>query len=110
MLWGQPLQWLRCADSLSLFSAAISNVCDTVLSAAPTAADLSHQTGWGNTGVGVTLLLMPLLFKSFSMVLGPQLAWRATFLVPAGLQLIAGMMVLVFADDNPEGRLPQLNK
>lgn len=68
------------------------------------------SAGWGNTGLGVTLLLMPLLYKGFSNLWGPLIAWRAAFMVPAGLQLIAGILVLVLADDTPEGRKPQTSR
>lgn len=68
------------------------------------------DTGLGNTGFGVTLLLMPLLYEGFSALWGPALAWRAAFFVPAGLQTIAGILVLLLADDTPEGRYPQLNR
>jgi nitrate/nitrite transporter NarK len=74
------------------------------------AAPAVFATGWGNTGFGVTLLLMPLLYKGFNRLWGPQIAWRAAFFVPAGLQLIAGMLVLVLTDDTPEGRLPMLKR
>lgn len=73
-------------------------------------ASAVFATGWGNTGFGVTLLLMPLLYKGFNLLWGPQIAWRAAFFVPAGLQLIAGMLVLVLTDDTPEGRLPMLKR
>lgn len=71
---------------------------------------LSLCAGWGNTGFGATLLLMPLLYKAFNLLWGPQIAWRAVFFVPGGLQLIAGMLVLVLADDTPEGRLSELQR
>jgi sugar phosphate permease len=58
----------------------------------------------------VTLLLMPLLYDGFASLLDPAVAWRAAFFVPGGLQLLAGVLVLVLADDTPEGRLPQLNR
>jgi nitrate/nitrite transporter NarK len=64
--------------------------------------------GWGNTGFGVTLLLMPLLYKCFTFFWGPQVAWRAAFFVPGLLQLAAGMLVLPLTDDTPEGRLPHM--
>ena len=67
-------------------------------------------TGWGNCGFGATLLLMPLLYKGFSRLWNPLIAWRAAFFVPGGLQLAAGLAVLLLADDNPQGRLPALNK
>ena len=66
--------------------------------------------GWGNTGFGVTLLLMPLLYKLFTFFWGPQVAWRAAFFVPAGLQLAAGLLVLPLTDDTPEGRLSNIHR
>lgn len=53
---------------------------------------------------------MPLLYKAFNLLWGPQIAWRAAFFVPGGLQVIAGMLVLVLADDTPEGRLSELKR
>lgn len=53
---------------------------------------------------------MPLLYDGFSDLWGPLIAWRAAFMVPAGLQLIAGILVLILADDTPEGRKPQISR
>ena len=62
------------------------------------------RAGWGNTGAGATLLLMPLLFEAFASRLPEAIAWRVTFLVPGSLQVLSGILVLLYSDDRPAGR------
>lgn len=71
---------------------------------------LSSFVGWGNTGAGATLLMMPLLYEGFTTVLPPHLAWRAAFFVPGVLQLIVGIGVLLGSDDAPSGNFPLLGR
>jgi nitrate/nitrite transporter NarK len=64
--------------------------------------------GWGNTGAGAALLLMPLLFEAWSRVVFPDIAWRIAIFVPGVVQLVLGVLVLTATDDSPLGSFPQL--
>lgn len=53
---------------------------------------------------------MPLLYEAFAIALAPHLAWRVAFFVPGVLQLILGVWVLLFTDDEPAGTIPLLGR
>ncbi|KAL6007137.1 hypothetical protein ACLOJK_032633 [Asimina triloba] len=65
--------------------------------------------GWANVGSGAAQLLMPLVY-SFICGLGvkPFTAWRVAFFIPALLQALAAIMVLVFGQDLPDGNFGEL--
>lgn len=61
--------------------------------------------GWANVGSGVTQLVMPLVYTFLSNILdvSTSIAWRIAFIVPAILQVVTALMVLVFGQDLPDG-------
>jgi len=59
--------------------------------------------GWGNMGGGLTYLIMPLLYNGFALVLPLHAAWRVTFVVPAVICIIVGLLDYFCADDYPGG-------
>uniref|UniRef100_A0A0G4I4N9 Major facilitator superfamily (MFS) profile domain-containing protein n=1 Tax=Chromera velia CCMP2878 TaxID=1169474 RepID=A0A0G4I4N9_9ALVE len=60
--------------------------------------------GWGNLGGGVTALLMPALFRMLqSFGLDEKAALNYCFIFPALLCVIAGVCVLLFTEDCPQG-------
>ena len=68
--------------------------------------------GWGNMGGGFIQLIMPalqsLLENSFHSPVFT--AWRIAFFIPALMQICAGMMILAFGQDSPDGQYLALNK
>ncbi|KAI9569845.1 major facilitator superfamily domain-containing protein [Boletus coccyginus] len=62
--------------------------------------------GWGNTGGGVTFLVMTALYNGLlSAGLVPGVAWRAAFaIVPVPFLLLAATALMVFGTDHPAGR------
>jgi NNP family nitrate/nitrite transporter-like MFS transporter len=83
--------------------------CFCIAPSPPTHSILSSSVaGWGNTGAGAALLLMPLLFEAWSRVVAPDIAWRIAIFVPGVLQLLLGVLVLIATDDSPLGSFPQL--
>jgi len=59
--------------------------------------------GWGNMGGGLTYLVMPSLFAGFAAVLPVNIAWRVTFVVPALICILVGILDYTIADDCPHG-------
>ena len=69
------------------------------------AAGIANATsgGWGNLGGGVTQLLMPLIFTGIKRSVPDFIAWRWAMFVPAFMHIIAGIMILFFSVDLPDG-------
>jgi sugar phosphate permease len=77
-----------------------------------TRAGIANATtaGWGNLGGGVTQLIMPLIFKGITAHEEPFIAWRWAMFVPAFMHIIAGVGVLFFSTDLPDGNYAVLKK
>lgn len=65
--------------------------------------------GWGNSGAGVTQMLMPLIFGILlSLGVGEYFGWRAAMFI-AGLScMIMGVLYYRFTQDCPEGNFKEL--
>ncbi|KAG6490501.1 high affinity nitrate transporter 2.5-like [Zingiber officinale] len=69
------------------------------------------SAGWANAGSGAAQFLMPLAYAALLRLSGsPSFAWRAAFLIPATLQVIAALAVLVFGQDLPDGNIASVRK
>lgn len=66
--------------------------------------------GWGNLGGGVTQLIMPLIFEGIKNSVEPFEAWRWAMFVPGFLHILAGMGILFFSTDLPDGNYAVLKK
>ena len=69
--------------------------------------------GWGNMGGGFIQLIMPALQALFenSYFQAPVFtAWRIAFFIPALMQICAGMLILAFGQDSPDGQYLALAK
>lgn len=68
--------------------------------------------GWGNMGGGFIQLIMPALQSLIQYTLGAPLftSWRIAFFIPATLQICAGMLILIFGQDSPDGQYLALAK
>jgi nitrate/nitrite transporter NarK len=64
--------------------------------------------GWGNLGGGVTQIVMSQVAAGLSVAAGYSRGWRYSCLLPAGLLVMIGVSVVLFADDVPEGRFKDL--
>ncbi|XP_058088126.1 high affinity nitrate transporter 2.5-like isoform X2 [Magnolia sinica] len=65
--------------------------------------------GWANVGSGAALLLMPLIYSLIcSIGVTSFTAWRVAFFVPATLQAVTAIMVLVYGQDLPDGNFRKL--
>lgn len=61
--------------------------------------------GWAVVGSGVTQLVMPLIFSLITSFNVPSsIAWRLSYIVPALLQAITAIMVLMYGQDLPNGK------
>ncbi|KAI8138238.1 major facilitator superfamily domain-containing protein [Fennellomyces sp. T-0311] len=63
----------------------------------------SISAGWGNMGAGVTYLLMPAIYDGIVSHTTNAIAWRMTFVVPAGICLMVAAMNYFLATDTPQG-------
>ena len=63
----------------------------------------SLSAGWGNMGAGITYLLMPAIYDGIASHTGEAIAWRVTFVVPAGICIIVAIIDFLFATDTPHG-------
>lgn len=63
------------------------------------------SAGWANVGSGVTQLVMPLIYSLLFTTFGipSSMAWRAAFIVPAILQVVTAVLLLIFGQDSPHG-------
>lgn len=59
--------------------------------------------GWGNMGGGATHWIMPLTYEGIARYLPAFQAWRWSFFVPGGCQLIAGLLIVLLGQDLPDG-------
>lgn len=59
--------------------------------------------GWGNAGGGFTHLLMPWIYNAFAQSHEDFLAWRLAFFIPGCMHIVIAFVVLVFAQDMPDG-------
>jgi NNP family nitrate/nitrite transporter-like MFS transporter len=67
--------------------------------------------GWGNMGGGVTILVMEfLLFPLFKLFMSAEMAWRTVCIVPAIGAAIVGVLIMMYADDCPQGNYRELKK
>eukprot|EP00958_Prasinococcus_capsulatus_P024314 scaffold3768_cov376-Prasinococcus_capsulatus_cf.AAC.29 len=68
--------------------------------------------GWGNLGGGVTQLVMPLIFEFFHSVAKAEefAAWRWSYFLPGAAHIILGTLVLVLAQDLPDGTYLKLQR
>ncbi|KAF8554961.1 nitrate transporter [Imleria badia] len=68
--------------------------------------------GWGNSGGGVTFVVMIALFNGLlSSGLTPHVAWRAAFaIVPVPCLLLVAAAVMVFGTDHPAGKWSDRHK
>lgn len=66
--------------------------------------------GWGNLGGGVTQLIMPLIYQGMTQLHEPYIAWRYAFFVPGYMHILAGIMLLFFSQDLPDGNFAELKK
>ncbi|KAJ1637779.1 major facilitator superfamily domain-containing protein [Pavlovales sp. CCMP2436] len=64
--------------------------------------------GWGNLGGGVTQIVMSQMSVGLSAAAGYNRGWRYACLVPAGLLVMIGILVMLFSDDVPEGKFKEL--
>jgi len=62
--------------------------------------------GWGNSGGGVTFVVLTSLFQSLVRDgLTPHVAWRAAFaIVPVPILLFVAALTLIFGTDHPNGK------
>ena len=68
--------------------------------------------GWGNMGGGFIQLIMPALQALFENHFGAPIftAWRIAFFIPALMQICAGLVILGFGQDSPDGQYLALSK
>ncbi|GMH44852.1 hypothetical protein BSKO_12804 [Bryopsis sp. KO-2023] len=66
--------------------------------------------GFGSSGGGITLLVMPLLNSLMEKFFLPFTAWRMTLLVPGLLHIIIGTLILSGTQDLPDGNYSELKK
>jgi NNP family nitrate/nitrite transporter-like MFS transporter len=65
--------------------------------------------GWGNAGGGVTQSVMPLLVAALlSLGVEQTMGWRLAMIVPGVAMLIVAFLYWRYAQDTPEGNLPDL--
>ncbi|GMH43290.1 hypothetical protein BSKO_11212 [Bryopsis sp. KO-2023] len=66
--------------------------------------------GWGNTGAGTSLLLMPFIFEGIGGRVEAFVAWRYAMWVPGFLHIISGGLILAAAQDMPDGSFCEMRK
>eukprot|EP00884_Botryococcus_braunii_P005895 jgi/Botrbrau1/15306/Bobra.0096s0009.1 len=66
--------------------------------------------GWGNLGGGVTQLIMPRLQEGFAHHMPVFVSWRVAFFIPAIIQILAGLLILLLGQDLPDGNYADLKK
>lgn len=68
--------------------------------------------GWGNLGGGFIQLVMPYLelFIQESLHVHQFTSWRYCFLISGITQFTAGLLILVYGQDAPDGQYGDLNK
>lgn len=59
--------------------------------------------GWGDAGVGLASLLMPVLYEVASRTNTVTVSWRLTFILPSLLLVVTGVGCLLLCDDSPSG-------
>src|ERR1041384_2066624 len=65
--------------------------------------------GWGNLGVGVTQIVMPLLFSGFvSLGVGAWWGWRMAIFVPGVMMFLAGIAYYRLTRDTADGDFIEL--
>ncbi|KAI9498884.1 major facilitator superfamily domain-containing protein [Zychaea mexicana] len=63
----------------------------------------SLSAGWGNMGAGITYLVMPAIYDGIAAHTSNAIAWRVTFVVPAGICIVVAIINYFFATDTPHG-------
>ena len=80
---------------------------------APNVVGTANATvgGWGNAGGGVTQSMMPLVVSGIAALgLSQTLSWRYAMILPGTLMLVVAVLYWVFAQDTPEGNIPDLRR
>lgn len=62
------------------------------------------SAGWANVGSGVTQLVMPLIYSLLftTFHIPSSMAWRMAFIVPAILQVVTAVLLLIYGQDSPD--------
>mmetsp|Transcript_6374 Transcript_6374/g.10493 ORF Transcript_6374/g.10493 Transcript_6374/m.10493 type:complete len:470 (+) Transcript_6374:143-1552(+) len=64
--------------------------------------------GWGNLGGGVTQIFMVAVYSAMKASFDGEMAWRASFLIPALVIFLAGVSMAIFGQDCPKGQYKTL--
>lgn len=84
--------------------------CSTMFNVRIVGSANAFAAGWGNAGAGVVNLVMPYLYSGLENVQPSYIAWRLAFFIPAFIQIIIGLCVLIFGQDAPDGQFAELKK
>ncbi|KAI9281296.1 nitrate transporter [Umbelopsis sp. AD052] len=60
--------------------------------------------GWGNMGGGITYLIMPPIYNGIYSHIPNSTAWKAVYIIPAGMCILVSLVDIFFSDDCPEGK------
>ncbi|KAJ3679621.1 hypothetical protein LUZ60_017632 [Juncus effusus] len=67
--------------------------------------------GWGNLGGGATQLIMPLVYELIKKIGSTHfIAWRIAFFIPALMQTLSAISIVMFGEDLPDGNYNKLHK
>ncbi len=69
----------------------------------------AFTAGWGNSGAGVTHIVMPFLFAAAVAIAGTEsLGWRFAMVVPGIAMIFTGIAYFLLTKDTPEGNFSDL--